>query len=689
MSIGSTATAAQWNYRRLVARQRRLLVAITAFIVIFMLVQLVSSGSLSYFELSSLSTNTGALALAAMGETVVFLLGGIDLSAGATLSLVNVTLASQTGDSFLSQVAMVFTGIAIGGLVGAFNGFFVAYMRLQAVVVTLASMFIILSLSLLIMPNPSGHVPEGLSKFFTGALVPGTFPAALAAILLALLIWAAIKNSPFGTAVYAVGSNEEAARASGISVAWTQFLGYVLAGLFYGAAGVILSAQTGAGDPLVGRDLIIPILIAVILGGSQVGGGGGCLGTVFAAFTLVLISDLLLVLDVSSSYAPIVESAVLILAVISGSVGRNTVLAEHVGRARLALAGMRAGSLPRALCAKRLPRRLPVYTLRPDPELPKGALRRWLWVNRETVRLVLPAWVLCILVYAVIVVVTHGGALSAHYFNSVLTLALFLAVLGLGQGAVVLTGGLDLSVPYTIAFTGVLLAAICNGHDAPASWAIPLALAIGIGVGLINGLGIVLIGIPAIVMTLAIGGVMQGAGLIYTGGMPTGSAPPVLRWIYNGHLLGFAPAVWFLLAFAIAATLLLHRTTFGRNVLAVGNSVRVARLSGTRVDLILLGVYVLSGFCSALVGVLMTGFSGISFLSMGVPYLLPAIAAVLVGGSLATGGRGHFLGILGGALLLTAVGTLVSGAQLPIAVRDIVYGVVVLGAVLSLRERTE
>ena len=681
--------AARLNWRRMLARQRRLLVAVTAFIAIFVLVRLVSSGSLSYFELSSLSTNTGALALAAMGETVVFLLGGIDLSAGATLSIVNVTLASHTGDSFLSQVAMGLTGIAIGGLVGAFNGFFVAYMRLQAVVVTLASMFIILSLSLLIMPNPTGHIPEGLSKFFTGDLVPGIFPAALTAILLALLIWAAIKNSPFGTAVYAVGADEHAARASGISVAWTQFVGYVLAGLYYGAAGVILSAQTGAGDPLVGRDLIIPILIAVILGGSQIGGGGGCLGTVFAAFTLILISDLLLVLDVSSGYTPIVESGVLILAVIIGSIGRNTVLAEHVRKARLALAGMRAGSLPRAFSAKGLPIRPAAYILRPDPELPKGALGRWLWINRETVRLVLPAWVLCILVYAIIVVVTHGGALSAHYLNSVLTLALFLVVLGLGQGAVVLTGGLDLSVPYTISFTGVMLAAICNGHDAPASWAIPLALAIGFGVGLINGLGIVLMGIPAIVMTLAIGGVMQGAGLIYTGGMPTGSAPPVLRWIYNGHLLGFAPAVWFLFAFAIAATLLLHRTTFGRNVLAVGNSARVAGLSGTSVDLILLGVYVLSGFCSALVGVLMTGFSGISFLSMGVPYLLPAIAAVLVGGSLATGGRGHFVGILGGALLLTAVGTLVSGAQLPIAVRDIVYGVVVLGAVLSLREPIE
>ena len=179
-----------------------------------------------------------------MGETVAFLLGGIDLSAGATLSLVNVTLASQTGDFFLSQVIMVLTGIAIGGLVGAFNGFFVAYMRLQAVVVTLASMFIVLSLSLLIMPNPAAASRRACPNSSLVTLIPGTFPAALAAILLALLIWAAIKNSPFGTAVYAVGGNEEAARASGISVEWTQFLGYVLAGLFYGAAGVILSAQT-------------------------------------------------------------------------------------------------------------------------------------------------------------------------------------------------------------------------------------------------------------------------------------------------------------------------------------------------------------------------------------------------------------------------------------------------------------
>lgn len=685
----NVATAAGSNWLRLFARQRRLFVAIVAFLCIFVFVQMVSSSSLSYFQFSSLSTNTAALALSAMGETVVFVLGGIDLSAGATLSLVNVVLASQTGETVLSQILMAFAGVAIGGLVGVFNGFFVAYLRLQAVVVTLASMFILLSLSLLIMPDPGGHVPEGLAKFFTGDLIHGLFPAALATILFALLIWAFVKNSPFGTALYAVGGNAEVARASGISVGRTQFFGYVLAGLFYGAAGVVLTAQTGGGDPLVGRELIIPILTAVILGGTQIGGGGGCLGTVFAAFTLVLISNLLLVLDVSSSYTPIVEGAVLLLAVIGGSIGRDTAVAEHIARARLMLAGLRERSLPRFLRNVRPQHFRSTHTLRSDPDLPKGALYRWLWINRATVRLVAPPWVLFILVYAVIVVVTGGGAISGHYFNSLLTLSLFLAVLGLGQGAVVLTGGLDLSVAHTIAFTGVLLAAICNGHDSPASWAIPLALAIGIGVGLVNGLGIILFGIAPIVMTLATGSFMQGVGLLYTGGMPTGSAPPLLRWIYNGRPLGFTPAVWFLVGFAVIATLLLHRTTFGRSVLAIGNSARVARLSGTRVDRILLGVYALSGFCSALVGVLMTGFSGISFLSMGVPYLLPAIAVVLIGGSLATGGRGHFLGILGGALLLTAVGTLVSGGQLPVAVRDIIYGVVVLGAVLSLREKTE
>jgi ribose transport system permease protein len=137
----------------------------------------------------------------------------------------------------------------------------------------------------------------------------------------------------------------------------------------------------------------------------------------------------------------------------------------------------------------------------------------------------------------------------------------------------------------------------------------------------------------------------------------------------------------------VAALLLLGRTPFGRRIYAVGNSPMVARLSGVGVGGTLIGTYALSGFCAALVGILLSGFSGQASLGMGDEYLLPSIAAVVVGGTLITGGRGHYLGMLGGVLLLTALSTLLAGTTLPTAVRDIVLGLVVLAAVLALRER--
>ena len=677
-------------WRRPLARNRRLLVAAGAFVGIFVCLDVISPGPISYFEIGFLSSNTGPLAFAAMGQTVVFLIGGFDLSCGAVLSLVNVVMALHTTDSVWSQVLMCFVGLGIGAGVGAVNGFFIAYGRLQPVVVTLATMFIILGLNLLLMPDPGGYIPYGLSMTFTGDVIPNGFPAALLVILIALLLWGAIRRTRFGTALYAVGGNEDAAFASGISVARTKFLAYTLAGTFYGAGGVFLSAQTSSGDPLVGSGMLLLIFAATILGGTRIGGGeGGCLGTVFAAFTLMLISNVLIVLNWSPHVMPITEAVILLLAVIGASLGRDTSLAEYWRVAGLRLSGLRHRSLPSFLPGARASagKAATAWALRTSDELSGPAFWQWIVRNRETLRLMVPAWTLLVVVYVLVVALIGGESASVHYLNSLLTLALFLAVLGLGQGAVVLTGGLDLSVPHTLAFTGVVLAALCNGMDAPAYWAVPLVLAIGIGVGLFNGIGVVLFGMPAIVVTLATNGIMQGAGLLFTGGIPTGRAPPALQWFFTERLAGLAPAVWFFLGFAALAYVALHRTTFGRRVFAVGNSARVARLSGVRVDWTILGVYVLSGFCSALAGVLMTGFSTVSFLNMGQRFLLPAIAVVLVGGTLATGGRGHYLGILGGALLLTAVGTLVSGSELHFAWRDIIFGIVVLGAVLTLRER--
>ena len=198
-----------------------------------------------------------------------------------------------------------------------------------------------------------------------------------------------------------------------------------------------------------------------------------------------------------------------------------------------------------------------------------------------------------------------------------------------------------------------------------------------------------LLGLPPIVMTLAMNGILQGAALVYSNGTPAGFASPADALVHDRQprrrdARGLVPGG----CSSPLALLLLGRTTFGRRVYAVGNSPLVARLSGVGVGGTLIGVYALSGFCAALVGILLSGFSGQASLGMGDEYLLPSIAAVVVGGTLITGGRGHYLGMLGGVLLLTALSTLLAGTTLPSAVRDIILGLVVLGAVLALRERT-
>jgi ribose transport system permease protein len=204
----------------------------------------------------------------------------------------------------------------------------------------------------------------------------------------------------------------------------------------------------------------------------------------------------------------------------------------------------------------------------------------------------------------------------------------------------------------------------------------------------VNGAGIVALGISPIVMTLATNGVLQGAALLYSGGTPAAFSSPLLRWFMIAKIGGVTPVVFFIVVFVVFAVTLLSRTPFGRRVYAVGNGGRAAQLSGVAVGPTLIGVYVLSALCSCLVGVLLTGFSGQASLGMGDDYLLPSIAVVVVGGAIITGGRGHYLGMLGGVLLLTALQTMLAGSNLPYATRAILYGLVVLGAVIALRERS-
>jgi ribose transport system permease protein len=685
VSRPSEPVAAAPPFRRL-ARGRGLVVAVAVFLLLLAIVASIGSARLSYYDLSQMAASGAALAIAAIGQTIIILSGGFDLSAGAAISLVNVALASSLQDPSLSPVVVIAAGIGIGMASGAFNGFFVAVLRMQPIVVTLATMFILQGVTLLIMDKPGGQVSPALGDLLMGDAIPNFLPKPTLLIILVLVAWAWLKRTNFGVAIYAVGSDPEAARAVGVPTRFVQFMVYVIGGACYGLAGVFISAQTGSGDPLIGNPMLLQMFAAVVVGGTKLGGGrGGPLGTVFGAYILMMVVNILLVLNVSAYYSTVAEGLILILAVLAGDLRRDSPLARHIRHVILRIRARGRGHLASQRSSETRLLRLPArdkQTRQAATAVP-GILER----NAEALRFALPSYV-CFVLVIVATQLTLGHALTSwSYYDSLIVLSSFLAVLALGQGTVILTGGLDLSAPWTIGLSGILLAGMVKGSNTALIYALPITLLVGLAVGLVNGAGIVLLGVSPIVMTLAVNGILQGMALVYSNGTPDGFSSPLLRRFMTDRELIVTPVVLFVAVFVVFAVLLLGRTPFGRRVYAVGNGERVAALSGVPVSQTVIRVYMLSGLCSAIVGVLLTGFSGQASLGMGDEYLLPSIAVVVIGGALITGGRGSYLGMLGGALLLTALQTLLAGTTLPYATRTILFGLVVLVAVMALRER--
>ena len=278
-------------------------------------------------------------------------------------------------------------------------------------------------------------------------------------------------------AIYAIGSDFDSARAVGVSTRFVQFMVYVVGGGCYGLAGVFISAQTGSGDPLIGNPMLLQMFAAVVVGGTALGGGrGGPLGTAFGAYILMMVVNILLVLNVSAYYSTVAEGTILILAVLAGSVSPTSPLARRIRKAILRAQAWRRGHLPAQRNAGARLLRLPdaATTART-----RGATPNFFVRHAEALRFALPAYV-CFVIVVVVTELTLGHALTNwSYFNSLIVLSSFLAVLALGQGSVILTGGLDLSLPWTIGLCGILLAGMVKGSDAALIYALPLVMLIG------------------------------------------------------------------------------------------------------------------------------------------------------------------------------------------------------------------
>jgi ribose transport system permease protein len=270
--------------------------------------------------------------------------------------------------------------------------------------------------------------------------------------------------------------------------------------------------------------------------------------------------------------------------------------------------------------------------------------------------------------------------LSPEYLLQQLKVASFLGVIATGMMLVILLGQIDLSVPWSIATGAMMACAAAAFGPLGVALAIPFGIFCGVLIGVVNGIGVAYLRIPSMIITLATNAVAQGLMVVYTGGFsPQDEATEAMRYIATGFLIPGVPnAVLVWAVVGAGAVFLLTRTTFGRAVYGIGNSERAAYLSGVDTRRILVIAFAITGGLAAFGGVLLAGYSSKAAQSMGDVYLLPAIAAVVLGGTSILGGRGSYLGTVAGAILITLLQSILSVMQIPEAGRQVIYGIVIV-----------
>ena len=281
------------------------------------------------------------------------------------------------------------------------------------------------------------------------------------------------------------------------------------------------------------------------------------------------------------------------------------------------------------------------------------------------------------------IVIREDGLLGLNdrWISNTVKFAVPLAILAAAQTMTMLTGGIDLSVGVVATMTSFVMATqVASGLD-PAL-AIPLALGCAALAGLASGIGIALFRVHPLIMTLAVGLVVEGLLLVYQRGMLGVSAqiPEVIKWLGTGKSFEIIPnslVVFVPLALLIGFTL--KRTGFGRNLYAIGDNEGAARLAGVCVWQVLIVLYVISAVLAGIGGLVYVGLIKATTLSLAVPLMLPSVAAAVIGGTSIFGGRGGYSGTIVGALILQVLASMLTVLRIEEGTRRIIYGLIILG----------
>jgi ribose transport system permease protein len=280
-------------------------------------------------DFGSLARAVLPYAFAVAAQTVVVIAGGIDLSVAAMMAVTSVTAAAMMNGASEEYALFVVPVVLLMGLgMGAINGILIVVTRVPDIVVTLATLFVLQGVALLILQAPGGGAAEWLKTMIVGTFpIPGIpesvtawIPKALVVLVVCLcIVWIPLKRSKLGLSIYAIGSSELAAFRSGVPVARTKIVAYALAGLFAAMGGLSLTMSTGIGAPIPGPYLLASVA-AVVLGGVVLGGGrGGLLGPIVAVFVLRLVRTDLTLLAVDPNVTTIIEGVIMVVVVMLGA----------------------------------------------------------------------------------------------------------------------------------------------------------------------------------------------------------------------------------------------------------------------------------------------------------------------------------------------------------------------------------
>lgn len=256
------------------------------------------------------------LILLAVGQAIVILGGGIDISVGGIASIVNTVLATRVGleggpDAMWRYVLV---SLLIGLLAGAINGFFIAYLRLQPIITTYATSFLYAGLALFILPNPGGGIPGPIAALYRSS-TPLILPLAIYVIVLIILLWLYLSSTRYGKFLYAVGGKADAAYETAVPVTMVQFSTYVISGLMAAIAGIAITMLSGSGNADIGGPMTLNSITAVVIGGNALSGGvGGVVGPVMGAITLGIIQNIISFADIDTWWETLVKATIIVVA---------------------------------------------------------------------------------------------------------------------------------------------------------------------------------------------------------------------------------------------------------------------------------------------------------------------------------------------------------------------------------------